>query len=44
MLRPWHTSLVEPIARFLGLPDDFITEADREGVGMAFYAAFLLKQ
>jgi hypothetical protein len=44
MLRPWHPSLVEPITQFLGLPDDFITPADREGIGMAFYAAFLLKQ
>jgi hypothetical protein len=44
MLQPWHTSLVEPITQFLGLPEDFITEADREGIGMAFYAAFLLKQ
>ncbi|WP_420627648.1 SAM-dependent methyltransferase [Candidatus Leptofilum sp.] len=44
MLQPWHTSLVEPISQFLGLPDDFITEADEEGIGMAFYAAFLLKQ
>ncbi|MFZ1397022.1 MAG: SAM-dependent methyltransferase [Candidatus Promineifilaceae bacterium] len=44
MLQPWHPSLVEPITRFLGLPDDFITEADKEGIGMAFYAAFLLKQ
>lgn len=44
MLQPWHTSLVEPISQFLGLPEDFITEADREGIGMAFYAAFLLKQ
>mgnify|MGYP002624983406 CR=1 FL=1 len=44
MLQPWHPSLVEPITQFLGLPEDFITEADREGIGMAFYAAFLLKQ
>ncbi|WP_420643364.1 SAM-dependent methyltransferase [Candidatus Leptofilum sp.] len=44
MLQPWHTSLVEPISQFLGLPEDFITEADQEGIGMAFYAAFLLKQ
>lgn len=43
MLQPWHTSLVEPIAPFLGLPEDFITEADREGINMAFYAAFFLK-
>ena len=44
LLKPWHPSFVEPITRFLGLPDDFITEADQEGVGMAFYAAILLKQ
>lgn len=44
LLQPWHPSLVEPIVRFLGLPDDFITEADQEGIGMAFYAAFLLKK
>ena len=44
MMQPWHPSLVEPITRFLGLPDDFITESDQEGIGMAFYAAILLKQ
>lgn len=44
MLQPWHPSLVEPITQFLGLPEDFITDADKEGIGMAFYAAFLLKQ
>jgi hypothetical protein len=43
-LEPWHPSLVEPITQFLGLPMDFITEADRSGISMAFYAAFLLKQ
>ncbi|MEZ4590483.1 MAG: SAM-dependent methyltransferase [Chloroflexota bacterium] len=44
MLQPWHPSLVEPITQFLGLPDDFISATDKEGIGMAFYAAFLLKQ
>lgn len=44
MLHPWHPSLVEPITQFLGLPEDFINDADREGINMAFYAAFLLKQ
>ena len=44
MLQPWHPSLVEPITQFLGLPADFVTEADRSGVGIAFYAAFFLKQ
>ena len=40
---PWQPLLVEPIAKFLGLPDGFITEADQEGFGMAFYAAILEK-
>ncbi len=44
VLQPWHPSLVEPITQFLGLPEDFITEADQKGIGMAFYTAFLLKQ
>ena len=43
-LKPWHPCLVEPITQFLGLPADFITDADRAGINMAFYAAFLLKQ
>jgi S-adenosyl methyltransferase len=44
MIRPWQPILVEPIIRFLGLPDDFLTENDHEGIGMEFYAAILLKQ
>ena len=44
MLSPWHPSLVEPITQFLGLPEGFITKEEQEGIGMAFYAAFLLKQ
>ncbi|NKQ34181.1 MAG: hypothetical protein HF973_01045 [Chloroflexi bacterium] len=40
---PWQPLLVEPITKFLGLPDGFITEADQEGFGMAFYAAILEK-
>jgi hypothetical protein len=44
ILKPWHPSLVEPITQFLGLPADFITEEDRSGIDMAFYAAFFLKQ
>lgn len=44
ILRPWHPSLVESITQFLGLPPDFITEVDRSGINMAFYAAFFLKQ
>ncbi|MCA9943513.1 MAG: SAM-dependent methyltransferase [Anaerolineales bacterium] len=43
-LKPWHPTLVEPITQFLGLPADFITDSDRSGINMAFFAAFLLKQ
>jgi S-adenosyl methyltransferase len=32
-----------PLSDFLGLPPDHITEADREGVGLQFYAAILEK-
>jgi hypothetical protein len=41
MLRPWRCSMLQPITEFLGLPQDFISEDEREGVGMEFYAAFL---
>jgi Protein of unknown function (DUF574). len=42
---PWRLPLggLVPLQRFLGLPDDYITEADREGVGLEFYAALLEK-
>lgn len=42
MLRPWNCSMLQQITEFLGLPQDFISEEDREGVGMEFYAAFLM--
>jgi hypothetical protein len=38
-MEPWHPSLMEPVATFLGLPADFMTDADHEGIGMEFYAA-----
>lgn len=44
MLEPWRPVRVEPITEFLGLPADFISETDREGIGMSFYAAFLTKE
>ncbi|MCP4417585.1 MAG: hypothetical protein GY805_13255 [Chloroflexi bacterium] len=44
MLRPWHPVLVNSITHFLGLSNDFISKDDREGIGMAFYAAILLKR
>lgn len=43
--RPWQippTGLM-PLHEFLGLPPDYITEADQEGVGLQFYAAILAK-
>lgn len=43
MLAPWRLAQLEPITQFLGLPRDFITEADREGIGMAFFASFFSK-
>lgn len=32
-----------PLQDFLGLPPDYVTEEDHEGVGLAFYAAILEK-
>lgn len=43
LLKPWCPLQIEPITEFLGLPADFITETDRGGIGMSFYAAFLTK-
>lgn len=43
--RPW--SIPEggmvPLAEFLGMPPGHVTDADREGVGLEFYAAILEK-
>ncbi len=43
MMAPWKPSLLEPITTFLGLPDDYISEDERTGIEMAFYAAILEK-
>jgi hypothetical protein len=43
MMKPWQSERLEPVADFLNLPSDFVTEADREGVGLEFYAAILRK-
>lgn len=43
MMAPWKPALLEPITSFLGLPDDYINEAEREGIDMAFYAVILEK-
>ncbi|HEX7243146.1 MAG TPA: hypothetical protein VF263_22875, partial [Longimicrobiaceae bacterium] len=42
MSAPWRGELV-PLADFLGLPPGHVTEEDREGVGLEFYAAILEK-
>lgn len=45
MSRPWQlppNGLV-PLREFLGLPDDYLSEADHEGVGLEYYAAILHK-
>ncbi|MFQ5398650.1 MAG: SAM-dependent methyltransferase [Anaerolineae bacterium] len=44
MLSPWRIHRVESLTEFLGLPEDFITEEEREGIEMFFYAAFLEKE
>jgi hypothetical protein len=42
-MEPWRPILMEPVANFLGLPADFVTDADHEGIGMEFYAAIFEK-
>lgn len=43
--QPWQlpSGGLQPLSEFLGLPADFITDEDREGVGLEFYAAILEK-
>jgi hypothetical protein len=43
--RPWRIPKggLRPLAEFLGLPPGHVTEEDREGVGLEFYAAILEK-
>jgi hypothetical protein len=45
MSQPWQLPAhgLTPLHEFLGLPQDYITEADREEVGLEFYAAILEK-
>lgn len=42
---PWRQPAggLVPLQEFLGLPEGYISEADREGVGLQFYAAILEK-
>lgn len=40
---PWRLPALVPLREFLGLPGWHITEKDREGVGLEFYAAILEK-
>jgi hypothetical protein len=43
--QPWQlpSEGLVPLHSFLGLPANYITEEDREGVGLEFYAAILEK-
>jgi len=43
--RPWRIpgGAPVPLREFLGLPADYVTEADHEGVGLEYYAAILEK-
>lgn len=43
MLQPWHMTRLEPVAKFLDLPQDYVSESDRASFGFAFHAAFLDK-
>lgn len=42
-MRPWRTLWIQPVAEYLGKPEGYITEVDREGVGVEFWAARLGK-
>lgn len=44
VMKPWEIARLEPIADFLGLPDNFVTEADKGDVDIALYAAFLSQE
>lgn len=41
LLEPWQIMEILPLTQFLGLPDGFLGDADQEGMGITFYAAFL---
>lgn len=43
MFEPWHMEVLEPVTRFLELPDHFITPEDEEGIGLQTYAAILAR-
>lgn len=46
MGQPWTVDEhgLVTLSEFLGLPEDYLTEADREGVGLEFYAAIMEKK
>jgi hypothetical protein len=43
LLSPWQITHNEPVAKFLGLPDDYIRESDKANFGFSFNAVFLTK-
>lgn len=42
-MKPWEVDILKPVSEFLGLPEGFVTEQDREGVDLEFYAAIMAK-
>jgi hypothetical protein len=45
MSLPWKPAIpIQPLRQFLGLPEDYITEADHENVGLEFYGMILQKE
>lgn len=42
-MKPWKVEKVAPVHEYLGLSADHVTEADREGVDLMFYAAVMTK-
>jgi hypothetical protein len=42
-MEPWQVDKLAPLAKFLGLPADFVTEADREGIDLEFVGCIMKK-
>jgi hypothetical protein len=44
LMQPWQVDKLNPLSKFLGLPADFVTEADREGIDLEFLGCIMKKQ
>jgi O-methyltransferase involved in polyketide biosynthesis len=42
-MKPWQPETLAPVSEFLGLPQEYVTDEDREGVDLEFYAAIMQK-